>query len=307
MLIPMLAAVAAMSPGGGGDRAAAIQHKIADPDGGLVVVAHRGCHAAAPVHALPSAPENSQAALEHCVAMGVDVMETDVRRAADGSLVMIHDATLDRTTNGHGPVAAMTLPQLRALRLKADLGGADAPLTDARIVTLDEMLALAKGRIVLNLDLKDLVYPEVIDAVTRAGARNRVIVKAPAAIATAPLADIYPYRLVPFMPMLRFVQDERQLLEVARTQLSGQHRPLGFELPRLSPAILPELSAMARSHRVRLWINTLDEGYVAGAGGDREAATDPARVWGQIQRLGVSMIQTDAPEALLSFRDTVRR
>jgi glycerophosphoryl diester phosphodiesterase len=303
MFLRLLAALAIFS-GGGDDRAAAIHRKIADPDGGMVVVAHRGCHAAAPGHALVSAPENSADALEHCVAMGVDVMETDVRRAADGSLVMIHDATLDRTTDGTGPVAAMTLPQLKALRLKADLGGARAPLSDKRIITLEEMLALADHRIVLNLDVKDAIYVEVIDAVVRAKAEDRVIVKTTAGIATEPLAGMRPFRQVPFMPILRFQWNERQLLDVARIQLSGNRRPLGFELPRLSPAILPELSAMARKHGVRLWINTLDDGYVAGLGGDKAAATNPARVWGEIERLGGSMIQTDNPEALLAFRPT---
>jgi glycerophosphoryl diester phosphodiesterase len=135
--------------------------------------------------------------------------------------------------------------------------------------------------------------------VGRAGAQDRVIVKAFASTASSPLADMPPYRLVPFMPLLRFTRDERQLLDVVRTQLSGKRHPLGFELPRLSPAILPELSAVARKNHVRLWINTLDEGYVAGVGGDQEAAADPMRVWGTIQRLGVTMIQTDNPEALL--------
>jgi glycerophosphoryl diester phosphodiesterase len=303
MFLPLIFALAAMAAGlDGGDRADAIHDRISDPKGGLIVVAHRGCHAAAPAHALPSAPENSLAALEHCVAMGVDVMETDVRRAGDGTLVMIHDATLDRTTDGTGPVAAFTLPQLRALRLRQDLGGPRAAFTDARMLTLDEMLAAAKNRIVLNLDIKDAIYVEVIDAVVRAKAQDRVIVKAVASIATKPLAGMAPYKRVPFMPVLRFTRNEGQLLDVMRTQLSGSHQPLGFELPRLTTAIVPELVEVARKNEVRLWINTLDAGYVAGLGGDQIAATDPDRVWGAIERLGVSMIQTDNPEALLAFK-----
>ncbi len=293
--------LAAVTTPGGEDRTAAIHRKIADPGGGLVVVAHRGCHVAAPAHGLPSAPENSLQALDQCVTMGVDVMETDVRRARDGALVMIHDAALDRTTDGTGPVEAKTLAELRALRLRADLGGPQAPLTDQHIVTLDEMLARADRRIVLNLDIKDAIYPEVIDAVIRAGARDRVIVKTTASIATVPLAGMTPYDRVPFMPVLRFPQDERQLIKVMAKQLSGQRKPIGFELPRLSPVTLLELDRIAKRKQLRLWINTLQDGYVSGVGGDMDAVADPQRVWGRILQLGVSMIQTDNPEALLAF------
>jgi glycerophosphoryl diester phosphodiesterase len=299
LILAALVAAAPVAPDAV-DRTTAIHQAIMDPDGRTIVVAHRGCHAAAPAHALPGAPENSLAALDQCVALGVDVMETDVRRSRDGVLVMIHDATLDRTTDGSGPVASLTLADLRKLRLRADLGGADAAPTDQRIVTLDEMLARAKGRIILNLDIKEAIYPEVIDAVIRAGARDRVIVKTTASVATAPLASIAPYDRVPFMPILRFPADERQLIEVMQTQLSGT-RPIGFELPPLTPAVLPALAAIARQNRVRLWINTLGDGYVAGIGGDPEAVRDPSSVWGRLQALGISMFQTDNPEALIAF------
>lgn len=282
------------------DNAAAIARRIADPNGGLIVVAHRGCHAPAPAHRLSGTPENSRAALEHCVALGVDVMETDVRRAKDGTLVMIHDAVLDRTTDGHGPVADMTIDQLRRLRLRDGFGGPQAAFTDQRILTLDEMLALADRRIVLNLDVKDAIYSEVVDAVRRAHAERRVIVKTTASTATQPLAGMAPFDQVAFMPVLRFPTDERQLLDVAAIQLRGR-KPLGFELPPLSPAILPDLAQLARRSGVRLWINTLNDGYVAGTGGDKGAASNPDLAWGGLIRQGVSMLQTDAPEALMDY------
>lgn len=66
-------------------------------------------------------------------------METDVRMTRDGYLVMIHDATVDRTTNGSGKVADLTLAQVQSLRLRDDLGGLAASLTDMHVPTLDEM------------------------------------------------------------------------------------------------------------------------------------------------------------------------
>lgn len=94
------------------DRADAIRRKFDRPSAGVFVVAHRGCHNASPQQGLEAAPENSLAALEHCVRLGVDMMELDVRRSADGALVVIHDATVDRTTDGRGKVADLTLAQL---------------------------------------------------------------------------------------------------------------------------------------------------------------------------------------------------
>ena len=299
-LAAMALAAAAPAVQAQADRATAIAARIADPTGGLIVVAHRGCHAAVPERGLPGAPENSRAALDACVALGVDVMETDVRRSRDGVLVMIHDATLDRTTDGHGPVIEQTLAQLRNLRLRADMGGPQVPLTDQRILTLQEMLERADRRIVLNLDVKDMIYAEVVDAVRRAGAERRVIVKTLASTATAPLAAMPPFDRVPFMPVLRFPTDERELLDVARNQLKGR-KPLGFELPPLTPAILPDLAALAKIAGVRLWINTLGEGYVLGTGGDAVAAADPDRAWGGLRAVGVSMIQTDNPSGLVSY------
>ena len=283
------------------DPAAAIMRRIADPDTGPIVVAHRGCHAAATRLGLGSAPENSLAALEHCVAIGADVMETDVRMTRDGHLVMIHDATVDRTTNGRGRVSDLTLAELRGLRLRDDLGGADAPLTDDRIATLDEMLRAAAGRIVLNLDIKDAVHAETIEAVARADALKRVLVKANAGIASPPLAGLPPFDRVPFMPMLT---GGAELPSVIERQSTGAIRPVGYEVPRMPVAALPPLVAAAGAARGRVWANTLWDGYVAGVGGDDDALRDPRRVWGRLIDARVSMIQTDHPAELRRFVDS---
>lgn len=67
------------------------------------------------------APENSLESLAHDIAWGVDLMETDVRLTKDGRVVMMHDWSVDRTTNGYGAVADLTLAEIRQLRLKNNL------------------------------------------------------------------------------------------------------------------------------------------------------------------------------------------
>ena len=76
----------------------------------MLVVAHRGDWK----HSV----ENSLPAVQNAIDMRVDVVETDVRRTADGRLVLMHDATIDRTTNGQGKVAELTLDPIRKCRLK---------------------------------------------------------------------------------------------------------------------------------------------------------------------------------------------
>lgn len=207
-----------------------------------MVVAHRGCHAAAPDHGFnDTAPENSLAALQRCIAIGADVMETDVRRAADGTLVMLHDATVDRTTDGTGKLSELTLADLQKLRLRTDEGGAQAPLTDQRVVTLEQMLAASKGHILLNLDVKDAIYVQVVDAVTRAGMQHQVIVKAEAGIATPPLAAMQPFDRVYFFPILINAHGSADLAAIATAQTRNAH-PVAFELPKMAAAQLPALA-----------------------------------------------------------------
>ncbi|MEI5688847.1 glycerophosphodiester phosphodiesterase family protein [Sphingomonas kyungheensis] len=309
MYRPLLAlAVAALAPSTVQAAPADALRRLADPDGGLIVIAHRGCHEAAPLHALGSKPENSIAALRQCVALGADVMETDVRRSRDGHLVILHDDSVDRTTNGTGKVADLSLAQLQALRLRQDEGGATAALTDQTIPTLDDLLALAKDRIVLNLDVKDMIYGEVVDAVHRAGAQDRVIVKTFAGVASVPLATIPPYDRVPFA-VIPITADPAagDVPQIIASQMQGRIRPIAAELPVVPLTTLPVIMSRAKALGVPVWINTLFKGFVTGMGGDPEARQDPAAIWGRLAAMGVRLIQTDAVEALLRYRELRRR
>lgn len=298
----LFAAAPVDAQAGRDSRAVVIARKIANPTGGVIVVAHRGCHNPAPRHGRGSTPENSLTALDQCIAIGVDVMETDVRRSRDGYLVMIHDDTVDRTTDGHGRVADLTLAQLRALRLRENEGGAATASTDQRIVTLDEMLTHGRGKIIFNLDVKDAIYGEVAAAVKQSGDVGQVIVKNYAGIASPLLGDVAPYNATPFIAMLSSgAADGLDLSIVLAQQSAAVHRPVAYEVPRMPSSALPMLAQAARTAGARLWANSLWEGFVTGFGGDLDALRDPDAVWGRLYRGGVSMIQTDEPEALVAY------
>ena len=96
-------------------------------------------------------PENSLAAFAGALALGIDLLEFDVHLSSDGEVVVIHDATLERTTEGTGPVRALPAATLRRLRVR----GPDGALTDERVPLLDDVLALAsRAGAELLLELK---------------------------------------------------------------------------------------------------------------------------------------------------------
>lgn len=126
-------------------------------DNRIAVIAHRGEHLAHPENTLPA----FQAAID----AGADFFELDVRTTADGRLVLMHDATVDRTTHNHGAVRQMTFDQIRAL----DAGGAKVP-------SFEEALALAHGRIGVYVDSKDIAPADLVGALAKADMRNSVVI-----------------------------------------------------------------------------------------------------------------------------------
>jgi glycerophosphoryl diester phosphodiesterase len=110
----------------------------------MLNIAHRG--------ASGYAPENTRAAFDRAIAMGAEMIETDVQMTADGILVLWHDAFVDRNSNGQGPVCDHTLDELRAL----DLGSWFAPeYAGQRVLTVTEMLTEYVPRIPVVFEIKD--------------------------------------------------------------------------------------------------------------------------------------------------------
>ena len=97
-------------------------------------------------------PENSLEALEHTLRHYPAIFEVDPRLTSDSVIVLFHDATLERTSNGTGKLMDLTLTQVKALRLKDRQG----KLTEFQIPTLEEAIVWAKGKTILNLDHKDV-------------------------------------------------------------------------------------------------------------------------------------------------------
>jgi glycerophosphoryl diester phosphodiesterase len=140
-----------------------------------------------------SCPENTLLSFERAAEMGAEWVELDVHQTRDGALVVIHDANLDRTTNGRGRVADLTLAELK--RLDAGQGQG--------IPTLDEVLEWARQRgIGVDIEVKQAPARSVVDAV----------------------ADFQPVLITGFDHPL--VADIKRLAPSLRTGLLYAHRPL---------------------------------------------------------------------------------
>ncbi len=131
----------------------------------LIVSSHRGEHL--------SHPENTLPAFEAAVVAGADFFECDVRTTSDGRLILMHDATVDRTTNGTGKVRSLTFDQIRALDAGAKF---DPKFTGTEVPTFEEALNLAHGKIGVYVDCKDLSPADLVAALKKASMLDHVVV-----------------------------------------------------------------------------------------------------------------------------------
>ena len=135
----------------------------------VVFVAHRGASGRG------HSPENTLPAFKEAIYIGVDCVECDVHCTKDGQIVVMHDATLDRTTNSKGNIADMTLEEIK----KADAGSwFSSEFAETRIPTLGELLEITKGKVINVVEIKaENITEKVISEVEKAKAINDVILQ----------------------------------------------------------------------------------------------------------------------------------
>ncbi len=284
-----------------------IRRNILDPGSGEIsIIAHRSCW--------QNAPENSLLALAHCIQAGVNIVEIDVRRTKDGHLVLLHDKTLDRTTNGSGYLRDHTLSEIKQLKLRnrhGKKGAVVTELTDAKIPTLSEVLDFSRGKLILNLDIKDdAVAQQAFDLVERKGMGEQILVK----LREAPDSDRLKNYTLPngalFMPIIFQCGHKwkgfcaEKLSEIVQDYKG--YNPIAFEIVFNDIEYLKEGMTAMQSMNARVWVNTLSPKLAAGRD-DIQALEDPDAHWGLFRDMGVNMIQTDYPIKLTQYLNSKKR
>lgn len=254
----------------------------------VFVVAHRGDWR--------YAPENSVAAIEHSIAVGVDVVELDLQLTRDSVLIVMHDATLNRTTTGKGRVADWTLDSIRTLKLKNGCG----IRTKHPVPTLEEVLLAAKGRVLVNLDKADRYFDLVVPVLERTGTTRQIVMKGskPADEVLA-LYGKYLDEVI-YMPIVNL--DNENAAELMQGYISDL-KPAAYELlyARAEDTVLPLRMRDTLRGRALIWYNTLWD-TVCGGHDDDLSLEDPDAAFGYlIDTLGARIIQTDRAEHLLNY------
>ncbi|MBX3240575.1 MAG: alpha/beta hydrolase fold domain-containing protein [Chitinophagaceae bacterium] len=232
----------------------------------LVVIAHRGDHT--------KVPENTLAAFKNAIKSGADYVEVDVRASKDGYLVVHHDATVNRMTNGTGKVSELTWQELKNLKVTDKAKGSKKAYS---IPLFSEVLALCKDKINIYLDFKDADAAKAVREIKDAGMEQQVAVY---------INSIPQYRewrrQAPAIPLI-----------ISAIEEVKNKDQLAFFLNQGTIEVLDniydkEMVATANEYGVSVWLDVQHKG---------ENADD----WKKAIELGVQGLQTDNPKALVTY------
>jgi glycerophosphoryl diester phosphodiesterase len=229
--------------------------------------------------------------------MGVDGIEMDVVKTSDDQLVLMHDTTVDRMTEGKGEIAKMTLEQVTALHLRARAGGQYAPLTEGHVPTAEEALRLAKDHFLVHIHLKvPHEEAEVARLVDRMGMKDQVTVWMGGKPGDKSL-EVSPF--YGHMNVIETVNEcgvAKPCFAMPVADLTGyaKYQPVAFNVNFKTHEFLGQVASAPRPEGVRIASNTL-YGFDFGA---MNLLIDE---WNEQIDLGVSLILTNHPKELMDL------
>ncbi len=241
-----------------------------------VVFSHRGASA--------FAPENTLASFRLAADLGAPAVELDVKLTADNQVVVLHDPTLDRTTDGHGPLAKMTLAQVK----KLDAGAAFAEKYRGEPVpTLAEVFEAVGQQVYINVELTNYTTPlddlvaRVAEVVHRCQMEERIIFSS-----FNPLNLIQAHRLLPEVPA-GLLATEGRSGALARSFVGNliPHQALHPYLEDVNQKLVDQVHA--RGRRIHVWtVNPEAEmRRLFGSGVDGIFTDDPQKALGVLAGL----------------------
>jgi glycerophosphoryl diester phosphodiesterase len=239
--------------------------------GYVMVAAHRASH--------KMYVENSVAAIRHAIEIGVDIIELDVKVTKDSVVVLNHDGKIDRTTNGTGDPEKYTWAELQQFRLEMP----DGTLTNEKLATFEEALLLAKGKALIDIDIKTGNLKPVVDVIKKTGTQNQVFFFDNDYDALKEVLTLLPEAIL--MP-------RAYSYEMADSAL----RVFAPEVVHIDESFYTqELTGLLKKKDARIWINALGEQDELIRSGKSEEAL------ANLLKSGANIIQTDEPEKLIGI------
>lgn len=243
-------------------------------------------------------PENSLPALEGAISKGADIVEIDVAMTKDSVLIVMHDRSLDRTTNGKGPVVSHTYEEISYLRLRNSLGR----VTHHKIPTLREFLLQAKGRILVNIDKGYVYLPQILDVLYDTGTIDEVIISLKSNTSLDKVREkigVLPPELV-LMPVLSF-EDKQAALATMDSYVTHQRtifQPVWSDDSQMEGVDFH----FVRNQGFGIWFNSLWDSLCGGHDDDRAVEeNEPTDTWGWLIEKGATIIQTDRLSELKKY------
>lgn len=244
-----------------------------------------------------NAPENSLLAFKYAAAMGVDIVELDLKKTKDGAIVIMHDGTINRTTDGKGKPSDYTFDEIRKFGLRNGLGR----VTNNHIPTLKEvMLALKGTNVKVNLDKSYDYYHEAYDILQETGTLKQAIFKSEMPYDS--VKNKYPQLInkIIYMPVVSLDKpDARKVI----TDYLKNMKPYAFELifTKDTSAILSDNKFITQTGS-KVWINSLWASLNGGHDDDMAVEDNNKKdSWDWILAHGATIIQTDRPKELLEY------
>jgi glycerophosphoryl diester phosphodiesterase len=230
----------------------------------IVVISHRGEHL--------KHPENTMAAFQAAIDAGADYFELDVRTTSDGKFVIMHDSTLDRTTNGTGEVHKHTFDEIRALDAGAKFSSA---FVGTKVPTLDEAFDLAHGKINVYVDTKYADPQQLIDTIVRHDMQDHVVIYG---------NPFFLYEVHKIRPTLK-VMPETISPDICKFLVRGmQPQVLAYDASDFKEGVI----ACAKQANAQIYV-------------DRLGDADNPEAWQNAIDQGASGIQTNLPAELADY------
>lgn len=235
----------------------------------IMIAAHRGGHK---LHV-----ENSISGIKHAIEAGVEIIEVDVKVTKDNIPVLNNDRKINRTTNGTGNPEEYTWQELQKFKLKMP----DGTITDERIATLEETLKIAKGKVIIDIDIKTNRLKPVIDIVRKTKTTEQVLFFHNNFEVLKEVLGLLPEAIV--MPLPYSIEMTDSALNLFSPNVVHINRQINT----------PEVTSLIKSKNARIWINAL------GEPDDNIRKNRTEKTINDLIKNGANIIQTDEPELMI--------